>query len=84
MLPTMAGKPTIAIVGPGRLGSALARKLSRAGYTISEIVARNTSASLRRASGLAKSVRARSSTGATARLDADLVWFCVPDKEITL
>ena len=75
-------KPTIAIVGPGRLGSALAKELFRAGYVIREIVSRDNPASRRKASALAKSVRAHAGTVNAARLEADLVWFCVPDREI--
>jgi predicted short-subunit dehydrogenase-like oxidoreductase (DUF2520 family) len=82
MLPAMAAKPRIAIVGPGRLGRALALELKRVGYTISEIVSRSRAASKRKAGDLARKVRAHSSTSDQARLDADLVWFCVPDREI--
>jgi predicted short-subunit dehydrogenase-like oxidoreductase (DUF2520 family) len=82
MLPAMAAKPQIAIVGPGRLGSALAISLKRAGYEISEIVSRNHAGSKQRARSLARRVGARVSPGDNARLDADIVWFCVPDREI--
>ncbi len=82
MLPAMAEKPSVAIVGPGRLGRALALELRRAGYSISEIVSRDTTASKRKARELARKVDAQASTSDTARLDADLVWFCVPDQEI--
>ena len=82
MLPAMAVKPSIAIVGPGRLGQALAVELKRAGYTISEIVSRNTVASKRKARELARKVQARVSTNNNAHLDVDLVWFCVPDRQI--
>ena len=82
MLPAMAEKPRVAIVGPGRLGRALALELRRAGYSISEIVSRDTTASKRKARELARKVDAQASTSDTARLDADLVWFCVPDQEI--
>ena len=34
-------KPTIAIIGPGRAGSALGRALHNAGYTIAAIGGRN-------------------------------------------
>ena len=81
MLPAMA-KPRIAIVGPGRLGKALTLELRQAGYTISEIVSRNTAASKRKARELARKIGAHTSTHNNARLDADLVWFCVPDREI--
>jgi predicted short-subunit dehydrogenase-like oxidoreductase (DUF2520 family) len=82
MLPAMAAKPEIAIVGPGRLGRALALELKRAGYTISEIVSRGVVASKRKADDLARRVKAHASTSDCARLDADIVWFCVPDREI--
>jgi predicted short-subunit dehydrogenase-like oxidoreductase (DUF2520 family) len=77
----MAVKPSIAIVGPGRLGSALALGLRRAGYRISEIVSGESTASGRKARALAKLVHAKVAA-AGARLDGNLVWFCVPDREI--
>ena len=77
----MAVKPSIAIVGPGRLGSALSLELRRAGYRISEIVSGDSTASGRKARALAKLVQAKVAA-AGARLDGNLVWFCVPDREI--
>jgi len=77
----MMRKPRIAIVGPGRLGSALALELKRAGYHVSEIVAGVSAASRRKARGLARQVHARWRVEG-ARLDADVIWFCVPDREI--
>lgn len=77
----MGFKPRIAIVGPGRLGNALAQELRRVGYRITEIVSRNSVASRRKASALAKKVHAVAAMSSPA-LDADLVWFCVPDREI--
>jgi predicted short-subunit dehydrogenase-like oxidoreductase (DUF2520 family) len=82
MLPAMAAKPRIAIVGPGRLGSALTLALRRAGYTISEIISGNSARSRRKARELARKVKAHAFTGENASLDADLVWFCVPDGEV--
>ena len=78
----MVAKPTIAIVGPGRLGSALALELNRAGYAVSDVVSRDSAGSRRKARQLARKVGARVSTGRDAGLDADVVWFCVPDREI--
>jgi len=49
---------------------------------ISEIVSRNRAGSRQKARELARKVEARASTGDSAHLDADLVWFCVPDREI--
>ena len=78
----MLRKPTVAIVGPGRLGRALALKLNRAHYQIAEIISRDNVQSRRRAAQLTREVGAVASTKKTARLDTDLVWFCVPDREI--
>lgn len=78
----MALKPHVAIVGPGRLGNALALELRRAGYRISEIVSRNSRTSRRKASVLAKRVHAIASV-ASAAFEADLVWLCVPDRQIS-
>jgi len=77
----MASKPTIAIIGPGRLGCALGQELQHTGYRITEIVAGNSSASRRKARALAKRFHAMAAKS-TARLEADVVWFCVPDREI--
>lgn len=81
MLPDMKGRPSVAIVGPGNLGSALAVSLKRAGYRVGSIVTRTGGKSIRRAKKLARDV------GASLLLDpadvrADIVWFCVPDSQI--
>ena len=73
-------KPSIALVGPGNLGSALVLALHRAGYRIDEIIARSTS--LRHARALAKKVRARAATLAKARLDAPVIFLTVGDGAI--
>ncbi len=83
MLPSMHEKPSVAIVGPGRLGTALALQLARAGYRISEIVSR-TPASARQARALTHTLKARSSHYRGASLDAGLIWLCVPDREIEI
>ena len=72
MLPGMAAKPRVAIVGAGNLGSALAVALQRAGYAIEAVIARSRGASLRRAQKLAKQVGARAvarSVGCAGRVD---------------
>jgi len=86
MLPGMAAKPRIAIVGAGNLGTALAISLWRAGYVIDTVITRPGRASLNKARKLAREVDARAITELMmtdlASLRADLVWFCVPDGEI--
>jgi predicted short-subunit dehydrogenase-like oxidoreductase (DUF2520 family) len=83
ILPGMAEKPRIAIVGAGKVGEALAVSLRRAGYVIDAIVTRPGGSSLRRATRLAREVGSRAVTP-RARIKADIVWFCVPDGEIAV
>ena len=78
----MAAKPRIAMVGPGSLGSALAVSLSNAGYRVSEVVSREGRASRQRARRLANRVGARATTTNRPALTAQIVWLCVPDREI--
>jgi len=80
MLPGMAGKPTIAIVGVGNLGTALAVSLYKAGYRIDAIVAR-PGKSLARAKRLAREVRSRVVLD-SASVRAQILWLCVPDTQI--
>ena len=75
----MPRKPTIALVGAGRVAQALAPALRRAGYRIVEVIGRDRAASRASARRLARSVVARARTLADARLHADLVWLLVPD-----
>lgn len=74
----------IALVGPGRLGRILAEQLIEAGYAITEIISRNNSRSLKRARLLADKVNAEAAMAKRARLNADIVWFCVPDAKIAM
>ncbi len=83
MLPSMPAKPTVAIVGLGRLGTALALQLARAGYRISEVISR-TPASQRQARALTQTLKARSSNYQNVTLNASLIWLCVPDREIAV
>ncbi len=73
-------KPTISIVGPGNLATALAGWLHAAGYRIDEVIARGSS--LARARLLARRVGARAMRIENATLAASLVWLCVPDDAI--
>jgi predicted short-subunit dehydrogenase-like oxidoreductase (DUF2520 family) len=79
----MPRKPTIAILGPGRLGSSLALALKSAGYSIREIISRSRASSIKSATALAHKVGAKASSLAKARLDADLLWLCVPDSQVS-
>jgi len=79
----MSRKPTVAIVGAGSLATSLAVALYEAGFKITEIVARDSPRSRRRARSLATKVGAKVVTANSAALDATLLWFCVPDREIS-
>ena len=75
-------RSSIAIVGAGRLGSALAVQLKATGYRLSEIVCRSERTSKRRAQLLARRVGAVAVTIEQASLSSNIVWFCVPDARI--
>jgi predicted short-subunit dehydrogenase-like oxidoreductase (DUF2520 family) len=79
---TTLKKHTIAIVGAGRLATFLAPALNDAGFNINEIVTRDSTPSRRRALSLAAKVGARVVTVHSGVVAADLLWFCVPDREI--
>ena len=78
----MTRKPIVAIVGAGSLATSLAAALDDAGFTITEIVARNSPQSRRCPRTLAAKVGAQVVTANSAALDATVLWFCVPDREI--
>lgn len=69
------------MVGTGRLGSALLRELPRKGYRITEVVGRDAAVTRRKIKKLLTQ-KVRVTSYDSARLDADLVWFCVPDAAI--
>jgi predicted short-subunit dehydrogenase-like oxidoreductase (DUF2520 family) len=75
-------KPTISIVGAGRLGTALARALASSGYTIEAVVART----LRNARRAAEHVRTRPLALPCTQLDrlpsSDLFLITTPDDRI--
>ena len=75
-------KAEIAIVGAGRLARALAPALRRSGYGITQIIGRSSPTSRRQARQLAALVGARTANIETVEVSADLVWLCVPDREI--
>jgi predicted short-subunit dehydrogenase-like oxidoreductase (DUF2520 family) len=89
MLPGMSAGSTaklrIAIVGAGNLASALAVALGQAGYAVGPILSRKGSAALRRARRLAREIRSSAvalSGSRTLIVNADVLWFCVPDAAI--
>jgi predicted short-subunit dehydrogenase-like oxidoreductase (DUF2520 family) len=72
-------KPTIAIIGPGRAGSALGRALHTAGYTIAAIGGRNPE----NVRNLAEELGARACQSPATTIDlADLTIVAVPDDVI--
>jgi predicted short-subunit dehydrogenase-like oxidoreductase (DUF2520 family) len=72
-------KPTIAIIGPGRAGSALGRALHTAGYTIAAIGGRNPD----NVRNLAEELGARACQSPATTIDlADLTIVAVPDDVI--
>jgi predicted short-subunit dehydrogenase-like oxidoreductase (DUF2520 family) len=86
MLPGMSRKPSakprVTFVGAGNLANALALSLCEAGYEIEQIVSREDPSSLRRAQRLAHKVGATAITISRARIQSEVVWFCVPDRAI--
>jgi predicted short-subunit dehydrogenase-like oxidoreductase (DUF2520 family) len=81
MLPGMAAKPNIAIVGAGNLGTALAVALREAGYRIESVIARTRGNSIAQARRLARQTGARVVLDA-GEVKAGVLWLCVPDGEI--
>jgi predicted short-subunit dehydrogenase-like oxidoreductase (DUF2520 family) len=73
----------VAIVGAGSLASFLAPALAQADYTVAEMIARGASQSQAHARAVAAKVGARAVTVSNASLDTGLLWFCVPDREIS-
>src|SRR2546422_8672696 len=72
-------KPTIAIIGPGRAGSALGRALHQAGYTIAAIGGRNPD----NVRSLAEELGAKGCQGPATTIDlADLTILAGPDHAI--
>src|SRR5690242_12727663 len=71
-------KPSVTIVGPGRLGSALAVALHAAGFEIDEVITNGPG----KARGLARSLGAKSVSVDAATLDSAIVWITVGDSAI--
>jgi predicted short-subunit dehydrogenase-like oxidoreductase (DUF2520 family) len=75
----MRKKPSVTIVGAGSLGGALALALREVGYRLVEVVYRRDR---KRAAMIARRTGAEAVSFEQARLEADVVWLCVPDGEI--
>lgn len=75
-------RETVAIVGTGNVGSAMAVALNRSGVRVTEIITRDEAASRKKGSALARKVKARATTLSTATIDAKVVWLCVSDGAI--
>jgi predicted short-subunit dehydrogenase-like oxidoreductase (DUF2520 family) len=78
----MASKPSITIIGPGRLGKSLAENLVKAGYPVREIVFPTAKSLQKGVRGLPRILQARATTWIEAHFDTDIVWLCVPDGQI--
>jgi predicted short-subunit dehydrogenase-like oxidoreductase (DUF2520 family) len=78
----VAPKPSIAIIGPGSLGAAMAVSLKEARYKIEEIISRDTASSRKRAQQLARQVGAYPTTLVNSNFSAHVCWLCVPDGQI--
>ncbi|MBA2341457.1 MAG: DUF2520 domain-containing protein [Pyrinomonadaceae bacterium] len=79
----LAAKPTIAVIGAGRLGTALARALAARSYTITAMVTRrlrNAQRSVARAG--AHSAQSLSSTKLDLLPPTDLIFITTPDDAI--
>jgi predicted short-subunit dehydrogenase-like oxidoreductase (DUF2520 family) len=76
----MGTASSIAIVGVGRFGTALAKSLAAAGYRITELVPRSPRSAHVRA--LARRLRARVASSREP-VAAQVIWLAVPDREIT-
>ena len=74
--------PTISIVGPGNLGTALALTLLSAGHGVNAIVVREKSLKSKATKALASKLGARAVELGKGVIDTDVVWITVPDDTI--
>src|SRR6185295_17433063 len=75
MLAGVASKLSISIIGPGRLGQALAENLVGAGYAVGEIVFPSVRSLRKNRRNLSRRLWNRATVIDQARFDADLVWL---------
>ena len=75
-------RPSISIVGPGNLGTALALALKSAGYAVEYLAVRRTRALSPRIRSLSRKLQARVVEIGEQPLTTELVWITVPDDAI--
>ncbi|HEX8772406.1 MAG TPA: Rossmann-like and DUF2520 domain-containing protein [Pyrinomonadaceae bacterium] len=75
-------KPTISIIGAGRLGTALALALTGRGYRVEAVMARRLAHARRAAAQIAAHTRALSATQADSLPPSDLLFITTPDDQI--
>ncbi|HEV7905377.1 MAG TPA: Rossmann-like and DUF2520 domain-containing protein [Pyrinomonadaceae bacterium] len=80
--PASSKRPTVALVGAGRLGSALALALSQSGYRVLALVARRAQHARRAACTLSPEPLALGATELDSLPDTDLLLITTPDDEI--
>jgi len=73
---------TVSIVGPGRLGTALALNLHRAGWKVDRLAVRAGSRRSLALSRLARQVKAEVTALGDSPFDSRLVWIAIPDDVI--
>jgi predicted short-subunit dehydrogenase-like oxidoreductase (DUF2520 family) len=83
VMPRARIKPlTVSVVAPGRLGTALALNLPKAGYQVRVLVTCSSRPASQETAKLARQVRAKVVTLGESPLDTGLVWITVPDDAI--
>lgn len=75
-------RPAVSVVGPGRLGSALAANLHRAGWRVNALFIRSKARSSPKHQRVARSVKARLLRLGNAPIPGGLLWITVPDDAI--
>ena len=75
-------KPTVSIIGSGRLGTALARALAANGYAIKSLVARTAKSARKAATVLDATVQVLAAKNLRSLRPADVFLITVPDDQI--
>jgi predicted short-subunit dehydrogenase-like oxidoreductase (DUF2520 family) len=80
--PALRRRPSIALVGPGNLGTALALTLTAANYPVKFVAVKPSRARDRGVKALAKRIKAQLVVLGSQLLASDIVWLMVPDDSI--